>query len=241
MLLLALAVDSVYVERPSRVPYYLTLASSALSTAMVGGGSFLVLSSDDERNGLLGGLLITAGALVFAVSTTVSRLLYGDYRGGATSCCVKTGSCALLTASMLVGGDSFNVVSAAGFTLSSLGCLTSSAYDMLFVHNVANMKVKTVEVVRMDTVYDTVRVRERDTVVVVKVVKRVKRRAYRRRITQRDRRRAEEEYRMGLEAYAQDRLEEALRHFERALRYDPTYEKAREAVRRLKSRLRRTE
>ncbi len=238
MLLVALAVDSVYVERPSKFPYYLTLASSVLSTAMVGGGSFLALASHSEGLQTLGGLVITAGALLFATSTTVSRFLYGDYGGGVVSCCVKTGSCALISATTLVGGDSFNVVSAAGFTLSSIGCMTSSAYDMMFVYNVANMKVKTVEVVRMDTVYDTVRVRERDTVV---IVKRVRKRTYRRRITQRDRRRAEEEYRRGLEAYAQDRLEEALKHFEASLRYDPSYEKAREAVRRLRSRLRRSE
>ncbi len=228
----------MYVERPSKTPYYLALASSALSTVMAGSGSFLVLSSENEGAQTLGGALITTGALLFAVSTTVSRLLYGDYRGGAISCCVKTGSCALITATAMVGGEDFNAISAAGFTLSSLGCLTSSAYDMLFVHNVANMRVKTVEIVKMDTVYDTVRVRERDTVV---IVKRVKRRTYKRRITQRDRRRAEEEYRRGLEAYAQDRLDDALGHFERALRYDPTYEKAREAVRRLRSRLRKTD
>ena len=234
--------DSIYVRRPSKGPYYTLLGASALSLALGGSGVVIGLTAKDERTKDLGTALFVAGGLLFTVSTTLARFMYGDYRGGTISCCIKGGACVLLTgASVMYDSTDVSLPVAVGTALSYLACLTSSIYDAMEVHNIANMKVKLVEVVRYDTVsdtvYDTVRVKERDTVVVVRVVRKVERYRYRRRITAGDRERAKREYRLGLEAYARDDLVEALRHFERALEYDPTYEKAREAVRRLRSRL----
>ena len=52
-----------------------------------------------------------------------------------------------------------------------------------------------------------------------------------------DRKRAEEEYRKGLQAYADGNLRKAKLHFEAALRYDPSYEKARIALEKVKRQL----
>ncbi len=68
-------------------------------------------------------------------------------------------------------------------------------------------------------------------------MKRIKVRKYKRKITPGDRKKALKEYNAGLEAFARDDLKKALLHFQKALEYDPTFEKAREAVRRVKTRL----
>ncbi len=52
-----------------------------------------------------------------------------------------------------------------------------------------------------------------------------------------DHKRAEEEYKKGLQAYADGNLRKAKLHFEAALRYDPSYEKARIALEKVKRQL----
>ncbi len=231
--------DSVFVRKPNKLPYYAMIGSSALSAIMFGTGTVMALSSEDAQGQLIGGILLSLGAFLFASSTTIARFVYGEYVGGAVSCCIKSASCAILIGSSYIKreDESFDPLSAAAFSVSSLGCASASIYDAMNVHNMANMKVKVVEIVRIDTVYDTVKTVEKDTVVVVKVVKKLKRRRYRRKITPKDRERALREYNAGLEAFAQDRLEDALMHFQRASEYDPTFVKAREAARRVRNRL----
>ncbi len=164
LLAVFVAADSVYVKKPSKLPYYIMLTSSGLSAGMFVTGTVMLLSSSEGSPAYnLGGFLVLSGAFLLASSTTLSRIMYNDYKGGAISCCVKSASCALLLGASYFyeDGSEFDPLTAGAFSLSTVGCVSSSVYDAMDVYNVANMKVKTVEIIRKDTVYDTVKVVKR--------------------------------------------------------------------------------
>ncbi|NPB02937.1 MAG: tetratricopeptide repeat protein [Thermotogae bacterium] len=238
MVVLPTKVETVGVSPRIKVAATISSISYLVGLGMMGTGSYMIYSSGEEsRKGEIGALLLLGGASVIGLGTSFSQILAGATWKGLTSLACKLGLCLLFEVTLF--NEDLAPYRYPAYLGGGVGCLGLSTYDLANVVYASGKRFIRETYVEYDTLYDTLRVT--DTVVVEKRVVEVKYvyiKDRRGRIIRGDRKKAELEYRLGLQSYALGDFHKALDHFRKAVQYDPTYKKAQEALRRVGNMLR---